>query len=314
MKKRISKNQALILTAIAAIILLAASVLTFAQTGIGKKYGSRDPRTCADRTLPKNGAISAEKAKEYVICETEHAPLDLYLAEDVTVQVGAARRYNAGEDFNFPNIDVKSPVYAIRGSLKKYNCSIIYQDRSNLGKNCNIYNEPNAKGACYKDTFGDWHCGMTDATTGNYIAENVPPPGSVKPTDAPKNKNTTQNNKNGTTGGNNQKEDKNVEKPTADGYPVPDFSELSDYYELVKYSYDYPNSPYLMLTVKLKKNISPANINFSVHFLDEDGAEVGYTGGQPFSEGGRAGDVIHTKVGAPTEADMRKVKTIVFRR
>lgn len=313
MKKQRDTKQALILTVISTIILLGASISIFAQEGIGTKYGSRDPRTCADRSQPKTGAISAEKAREYVICETEHAPSDLYLAEEVMVQVGAARRYNANEDFNFPNIDVKSPVYAIRGSLKKYNCSVIYQDRSNLGKNCNIYNEPSAKGACYKDTFSDWHCGMTDATTGDYIAENVAPPGGATRIDKPDNKNTTQNKPTkdaGQTVGN--KDEKNTGKQ--DSYPAPDFSELSDYYELVKFSYDYPNSPYLLLMVKLKKNISPANINFSVHFLDEDGAEIGYTGGQPFSEGGRVGDVIRTKVGAPTEADMRKVKTVVFRR
>ena len=102
--------------------------------------------------------------------------------------------------------------------------------------------------------------------------------------------------------------------PKADNdYPKPDFSAISDYYELVNYKYDFPR-PYLKLTVKLKKDIGQYD-SFSVHFFDEDGAEVEYTHGQPaLGEFGRAGDVKHTEVGAPLERDMPKVKTVVFRR
>ena len=118
MKKQINKYCQLSLTVFAAIFIFSAFGSVFGQ-GIGAKYNSREPRTCADKTQPKAGAPSAAKAAEYVICENEGIDGDkLYFVEDVKVQVGAGRRYNPREDINFSGIDTKFLIYPIRGSYK----------------------------------------------------------------------------------------------------------------------------------------------------------------------------------------------------
>ena len=180
MKKQINQRwQSVLPAAIATIFLLGAFGSIFAQPGSGAKYGARDPRTCVDKTAPKTGALSSAQAAQYVVCSSEYVINDLYLVENVTVQIGKGRPYNIREDINFPDIDTKFPVYPIRGSLTKYDCGVIYLDRSNLNRNCSVYNHPNAKGACYKDSFGDWKCGMTDASR-QLIAENQAPTGRTR--------------------------------------------------------------------------------------------------------------------------------------
>lgn len=67
-----------------------------------------------------------------------------------------------------PNVDLiddirpGEPIYQIRGSYTNYNCDVIERDRSNAGKNCQVYVHQNATGLCYRDTFGDWYCYMSD--------------------------------------------------------------------------------------------------------------------------------------------------------
>jgi len=163
MKRQINKRlQSVLLASITTILLLGASHSTFAQ-GIGAKYNSRDPRTCADATLPKTGAPSAAQAAAYVICENEGVNSDkLYFVDDVKVQVGAGRRYNPREDINFSGIDTKFLVYPIRGSYKSYQCTAIFPDRTNTNRNCTLYTAPKATGACYKKDFGEW-CGKSNS-------------------------------------------------------------------------------------------------------------------------------------------------------
>src|ERR1700761_2204098 len=119
MKKQIS-----VLTIIAGIILFGASVSVFAQAGLGKKYGARDPRTCTDKSQPKGNAIFADKAKEYFLCSEYSSGQNLYLYDEVTLQTGKARPYNIREDINAPNIDTTIPVTPVRGSFKLYQCSL----------------------------------------------------------------------------------------------------------------------------------------------------------------------------------------------
>jgi hypothetical protein len=47
-------------------LVLAAGV-AYAQQGIGKPFGARDPRTCASR----EAGLSAAQAKQYFICDSE---------------------------------------------------------------------------------------------------------------------------------------------------------------------------------------------------------------------------------------------------
>ena len=213
--------------AIAILFVLGIFDSMFAQ-GIGTKYAARDPRTCADKTSPKIGAPSPAQAAQYVVCSSEHVINDLYLVENVSVQIGKGRPYNIREDINFPDIDTKFPVYPIHGSLTKYDCGVIYLDRSNLNRNCSVYDQSNAKGACYKDNFGDWRCAMTDAS-GRLIAENQPPPGREVVKTAPKDKSTAQNNQ-----PNTETQAENKDEPD---YPKPDFSAMEKWFEIIRYEY-----------------------------------------------------------------------------
>jgi len=134
------------------------------------KYGTRDAQTCKDMKAPVKGAPTAALAKQYVICDIEKVSGPyLYLVENVRVEVGGGRPYNPNADINVPEINVRLPIYSIRGSLTKYQC---YEVNPNFtvsapGKNCTRYEEPKAKGDCYKTTFGDWRCTMTDLSNTN---------------------------------------------------------------------------------------------------------------------------------------------------
>lgn len=145
----------------AAALLLAAYGLA-AAPGIGAKYGARDPRTCSSTKEPTSGAISADQAKVYVIChEEKESRGDLYLVEDVKVEVGKPRPYQVRVD-SHPDIDTTAPVYPVRGSFSQYQCVEVSDYMKNAGKNCNRYDHPHAEGVCYKTNYGDWQCQMFD--------------------------------------------------------------------------------------------------------------------------------------------------------
>lgn len=146
------------------------------KNGIGEKYGSRDPRTCADKKNPTTGIPSAEQAKEYFICFSEHEFVgQLYLVDDVKLETGKPRAYNPNEDLNVYDIDVNAPVLPIRGSYKQYQCSPISDYMQNRGKNCNISEISDATGLCYKNSFGEWVCKMGSSEI-NTTDRNVAPP------------------------------------------------------------------------------------------------------------------------------------------
>ena len=135
-----------------------------AQTkSIGAKYGAREPAKCADMTKPTRGAPSNAQALQYVTCTMEReSGGNLYLLKDLTVQVAPkGSRYNPLAPI--PNVDTAHPIFDIRGSFVLYQCEVIYSSRSNAGKNCIAYDQPKAQGACWKTTFGDWVCNMSDS-------------------------------------------------------------------------------------------------------------------------------------------------------
>lgn len=127
------------------------------QTGIGKKYGTRDPRTCTDTTAPTTGAITADLAAKYLMCQREGESSNLlYLIEDAKVQVGGGINYESIKASRvLYEIDVNHPVYPIRGSYIKNVCSRIYNE--NEESKCTV-ETVKADGYCYKTTFGDWQC------------------------------------------------------------------------------------------------------------------------------------------------------------
>lgn len=156
-----------------------------AERGVGALYGARDPRTCPDRKQPTSGAPSPAQATAYVVCAQEHEfSQNLYLVDQIEVTgVAKGRPYNPIEDRNMSDIDIEAPVHAIRGHYVKYQCDHINsaQLRSvgfpdNTGKNCRAYDQPQASGLCYKNTFGDWTCSMIDVDHNSIARSDVGPP------------------------------------------------------------------------------------------------------------------------------------------
>ena len=152
-----------------------------AQTGKTNRFGARDPRTCENTNAPSKGAITAALALKYLNCQMEGIwSNDLYLVENVKVEVGGGVSYAAIRgQYSLDQIDVRVPVYPIRGSFLKYQCQdpqTAYVGPPNT--NCITYNNPKATGYCYKTTFGDWKCNMTDrsSTEKENVRTKVAPP------------------------------------------------------------------------------------------------------------------------------------------
>ena len=106
---------------------------------------------------------------------------DLYLIENLkSVEVGGGISYAAimGQ-YSLDQIDVKHPVYPIRGSYLKYQCDdLISEHVGPPNTNCITYNHLKATGYCYKTTFGDWKCNMADRSSHekeNYRTGVAPP-------------------------------------------------------------------------------------------------------------------------------------------
>jgi len=148
-----------------------------AQGGVGAKYGSRDPQTCA----PDNSkSLTVDAARKVFTCGAEQETGDyLYLITDLNLQMGAPRKIIPTSD-TYHDIDPNAPVYPIRGSFTRYQCSRQFNidaSHSNLGKNCNAQPQPKAEGICYRTTFGDWSCKMFDRVTDASMTKmHVPPP------------------------------------------------------------------------------------------------------------------------------------------
>jgi hypothetical protein len=161
-------------------LLLALGAPLSAQSGIGAKYGTRDPHACANMKAPAKGVLSPAQALQYFTCVTEGVSGDnLYLVTDAKIEVGKGTPFKELGGGSRPgNADVDGIVYQIRGSYKKYQCAAVSTSGlkllENAGKNCRIYNQPNATGICYRDQFGDWQCHMLDLNVMNAISEQPP--------------------------------------------------------------------------------------------------------------------------------------------
>jgi hypothetical protein len=150
---------------------------------VGAAYGTRDPRTCANRTAPAHGAPSAEQAKQYVICELEQGDgkNPLSLITDVKVQVASVSHApnQLVKEITAARMDPREPVWDIRGSFTIYRCFSLGTVAPNdfaRTHNCWVSEQPAATGYCYKDTFGDWHCGMLGGAV-NWRPNALPPDG-----------------------------------------------------------------------------------------------------------------------------------------
>ncbi len=69
-------------------------------------------------------------------------------------------------DANKLNIDPTQTVYPIQGSYTVWKCGPSGYLGNQTNRFCfNKTEEPHAEGICYKNSFGDWHCVMTDLKT-----------------------------------------------------------------------------------------------------------------------------------------------------
>jgi hypothetical protein len=305
MKKQINQRpQSLLLAAIVGIFLFGAGSSVFAQQGIGARYGARDPRTCADTKNPTSGAISAEQATKYVISNLEHQfGENLYLVENVKVEIGGSRPYNAYTDSGAADIDTTAPVYPIRGSFDQYQCAPISKLYPNNGRNCTLYHMRKAEGKCYKTTFGDWCCTMLDLSSNrNDVEPNVAPPGGS--VTAPENKSA-------------DKSDNRTAETKADAeefsYPKPDFSEMQKYFEITKDNYDVTGGKLYFLAQMTKKNNA---VSWNIDFYDADGLKVIDTNGVTVASGDHSevGDRAKYFFYLPAESTMKRVKKVVITR
>jgi hypothetical protein len=144
---------------------------------VGAKFGTREPAACANR----KGSINAATAKQYFSCDSEgvFARDNLFLVSDVVVQVGSARPFNMGLDSRAAAIDTRASVYDIRGSYTQYQCGVQSTMLNAFANthNCDKYIFTAAQGACWRDTFGDWHCSMAGKAGSGQIQNQMPPAG-----------------------------------------------------------------------------------------------------------------------------------------
>ena len=149
--------------------LLLAGVLPLAQaqTGIGAPFGARDPRTCTSAQLQGGAAPSVELAIRSFICRNERiVDARLWLVENVKLQIAPkGRPFNPLADSERDDIDPAALVYRIRGSYNGYRCARLTSSFARPEGNCVFSTYPNAEGACYKNTFGEWRCSMADFKT-----------------------------------------------------------------------------------------------------------------------------------------------------
>lgn len=145
--------------------------------GEGARWGARDPVL----TCPQISAqIDSTSAVGLLRCARESitASDELWLLEDVSVQVGAARAFQGrGELMTMPDADTSKPVHSLQGSWTWVTCrdpKAVSRTGGDPGRNCTQARVAKAEGACWMTTFGTWRCNMTgpsaSATTGH------PPP------------------------------------------------------------------------------------------------------------------------------------------
>lgn len=300
-----SRRQIILIATIAIIFLLGAFGSAFAQ-GIGAKYGSREPQTCADTKAPAKGAITAAQAAPYVICSQEGVQGDLlYLVENVKVTVGGGRAYNSFSDSYATDIDTNALVYPIRGSYDKYQCHRV--DADNAGKNCTLYRNPKAGGKCYKTTFRDWFCSMSDDSNDiNNREYNLPPPGGAKaanerkPTVASKDDDQAAETKADANGGKDET-----------GLPKPDFSAMEKYFDISKVEYDATDRALYFVGRMTKKNNA---VDWVIDFYDADGIKLIDTNGITRASGDldKVGDVAKYYFYLPPQSMWKRIDKVVI--
>jgi hypothetical protein len=154
-------------------VVISTLVLTqeaAALAGDATPYGARNPVAC--RSIALSSAPTPAQAAEMVRCNHESINSgsgELWLIENLRITVGGAMPFvTAYNQWSMPEADVRSRVYPLRGSFMRSVCKSrrdagIY---GNPDLNCYESDSADAKGVCWKTSFGDWRCLLTGAASG----------------------------------------------------------------------------------------------------------------------------------------------------
>lgn len=137
---------------------------------INAQFGARMPRKCNS----VNHVPSEAEAAALAQCATESGgepgavvPM-IYLWQNLHVQMGGSRPYQYNADSHNTSIDTTSSVYPIRVTGDQLSCT---------GQpTCKTSHADNAEGACFKTTFGDWHCSFSQVFGVTASATDLPRP------------------------------------------------------------------------------------------------------------------------------------------
>ncbi len=88
-------------------------------------------------------------------------------------RIGGSRPSQSGDGYS--GIDVTKPADPIRGSWTKYRCTNVKTYPGVGANNCNVWDETDGSGICYRTTFGDWRC-MMFSRANTMRTGLVPPP------------------------------------------------------------------------------------------------------------------------------------------
>jgi hypothetical protein len=103
---------------------------------------------------------------------------------------------------------------------------------------------------------------------------------------------------------------------TAVEYPKPDFTAMEEFFEIVKYTYDFQSSPYMFIVVKKKVEDAPMSLSWGIKWLDEDGVVIIDSTILDFANHSHydVGEPIRVSARAPTERKMAVAKSIIVYR
>ncbi len=146
--------------------MLLTLINAHSLTAQGADFGTnRQPRTCASRSAPIKGRISAAQAAIYVACDAENESMRLSgsinFIDILSLEVAPKPRRVNGNDLSyFSQVDTSQPAYDLRGNVVSYTCYNVSIRPYKAGSNCSVRRIPQSRGTCLKNTFGEWFCSI----------------------------------------------------------------------------------------------------------------------------------------------------------
>lgn len=144
------------------LVAFAFSQRATAIEGNAAAWGARNPGACSSVRLTK--APTPAQAAAMIRCKHEiinEGSGELWLMENLNVTVGAPIPFVvAYNTYVMDDADVRQRVYPLRGSYTWSVCKSRHDAGiyGNPDLNCRETDVVDAKGACWKTSFGDWRC------------------------------------------------------------------------------------------------------------------------------------------------------------